>query len=375
MKNLWIRGKEKVVFTKPQTFFVLGVKGSGKSSLLEHFAEQHLENGGGVLDLYGSRDGEGLAFLRSPWVETKKVLLVCGDNVDVDCSFPVKHVSKLRLQDLEDNDLVISSSPCYSSPNSEYMQVNKLVDLLYQRLSWKKITYVVIREASSLYYSRLRVSENQLMAKSESVYLIRESRHMGVSMGLDTLKQTSIDLDVRSVVDYSIIKAVGLPGLPRELEWLYSFVDPHYFRQLKKDQFIILSKEGSIGLGVFPEVKWHKDAGEHILKALGLKIEYGEEIRESRKSGSNQTVGDVEHGDLVSMYEVEKQSMGKIAAKLKRSKSTVKAQIDFHNGAVSRSGFCPICKRVKSDLQHDTIVTFTYGRSTKDKPPLAEVLE
>ncbi len=37
--------------------------------------------------------------------------------------------------------------------------------------------------------------------------MIRESRHMGVALGLDTLKFTSIDLDIRAVLDYLCLKS------------------------------------------------------------------------------------------------------------------------------------------------------------------------
>jgi hypothetical protein len=62
----------------------------------------------------------------------------------------------------------------------------------------------VTREASNLFYARLRLSNNQLAAKTEFIYMIREMRHCGVALGLDTLKYTSIDFDVRST------KSVGL---------------------------------------------------------------------------------------------------------------------------------------------------------------------
>jgi hypothetical protein len=76
-KILWAKGNEKIRFNRPDTWFCLGLRGTGKSSLLEHVAEQHLAEGHVVFDLFGSRDGEGLAWLRSPHVKDKQVLLAC----------------------------------------------------------------------------------------------------------------------------------------------------------------------------------------------------------------------------------------------------------------------------------------------------------
>jgi len=42
MKIVWARENDKISFNRPNVFFVTGIKGSGKSSLLEHIAEQYL---------------------------------------------------------------------------------------------------------------------------------------------------------------------------------------------------------------------------------------------------------------------------------------------------------------------------------------------
>jgi len=154
-----MRGNENLSFNRPHTYYVLGIRGAGKSSLLEHIAELHLERGHAILDLFGSRDGEGLAWLRSPWAEEKRILLYHGDNADVSAPYDTKKVSEASLSDLNDYDILISASPLYSSPSDEFLQVNRLTNLLYQRLSWRRLVYVIVREAANLYYSRLKVAE------------------------------------------------------------------------------------------------------------------------------------------------------------------------------------------------------------------------
>jgi hypothetical protein len=45
-----------------------------------------------------------------------------------------------------------------------------------------------------------------------------------------------------------------------------------------KQFFVILSKEGSIGLREFKEIPWHKQERENILKSVGVSVKYGEKI-------------------------------------------------------------------------------------------------
>ncbi len=43
--------------------------------------------------------------------------------------------------------------------------------------------------------------------------------------------------------------------------------------------------------------------------------------------------------------------MHRIAEKLDRSTASVQSHIKQHNRAVDRSGFCPLCRRVKGELE------------------------
>lgn len=348
MKISWIRGSETIDFSLPNKFFVLGLIGTAKSTFLETMAEEYLFRNQAVCDIFGSRDGEGLAWLRSKWVTSgeKKVLLVHGQNVDVKCSYDTKSVSDLKLNDFDNYDLIISSTPLYITPNQEFREVNRLLDLLYKRQSWTRLVYGITREAANLFYSRLRVSGDQLQAKAEAVYLIRESRHMGLALGLDSLKYTSIDIDMRMLTDFQIIKSLGRFGLPDDLKWLYSFIRPEFIRKMGKNEFVIITNSGAIGIGVFQPLLWHKQQGEHILKAVDVKVEYGEVPKLGEDRRTYKTIGDEEHAEIMALYLDEKQSMAKIEKLKRRSRSTIKAQIDEHDEAVTRSGFCPKCKRV-----------------------------
>lgn len=169
--------------------FYFRSKRRSKIIFLEHRAEGFIKRKQIVLDLFGSRDGEGLAWLRSKWANIdertpdfeRKILLIHGDSCDVSAPVDTVNVSKLRMDHFKKYDLLISSAPLYASVDDEFTQVNTITDLLYRRLTWQKIIYVVVREASNLYYSRLRVSKSQVNAKAEMIYLIREARHMGMA--------------------------------------------------------------------------------------------------------------------------------------------------------------------------------------------------
>jgi hypothetical protein len=94
------------------------------------------------------------------------------------------------------------------------------------RMSWDKLIYCLVREAANLYYSRLKVDPNQNLAKANMIYLIREARHVGMAMGLDTLRMMAIDIDVRAVTDFRVLKSQGVMGLAKELHFMYRLLEP-----------------------------------------------------------------------------------------------------------------------------------------------------
>ncbi len=295
--------------------------------------------------MFGSRDGESLAWLRSPYAKDKKVLLLKGENVDVQCSFPVKSAESVTVQDFEANDIIISSSPLYLSMDQEFAYAAKLTDILYKRLFHNKLIFLVCREAANFYYSRLKVSDSQLYAKAQMTYLIREARHMGIALGLDSIRFYAIDIDIRSLSDYLILKSQGVQGLSKDLKWLYKYVSPSLMRYMKPEQFIMLTNRGSIGYGIFPEISWHKRERENILSDVGIKVEYGEVLRESESKGAFRTVSDKEHCEMIRLYIEENLGFVKMGLRVNRSSATTQKHVNVHNALVHGSGFCTSCRR------------------------------
>jgi len=350
MEIFWRRGNERLSYTHPETFFALGVRGSGKSTLLEHIAMKYLEKNAVILDSFASADGENLAWLRAPFIKDLRVCLLKGSNVDVETSFDVKQVENLGLNDLEKYDLIISARPCYLNKDHEFYSVGQLTNLLYRRFHYKRLICLLAREASNLWYSRVKISETQADSKAEAIYLLRESRHFGVSLLLDSLRYLSIDKDVRSLTDFLFLKSQGIAGLSDDLRFLYRFFSPSFIRSMKPWEFVLVCRSGGLGVGICPYHNWHKVPGEDIIKSVGLKIDYGEVLELAKDKGLYETVGDEEHTRIISLYAAQALGMNKIAAQLKRSTRTVMEHIHRHNKSVERSGFCAPCKRMASQF-------------------------
>jgi len=354
LKVVWIKGNEDINLKKTYAWLVLGVRGAGKSAFLEHLAELHLKEGNAVLDLFGARSGENLAWLRSKWINEKKILLLHGENAIIETNLNVdfKKVSDISLKDFEEYDIIINSSPLYQSIDDEFNAVNIIIDKLWKRLKWHRIIYILCREGANLMYSRLKIAENQTLAKAFLTYWLRESRHVGCSLGVDSQRFMALDVDVRNVVDMLVFKTLGSLGLSKELWWIYRYIEPSFMQRMKPNQFVMLSRKGDLGVGVFPLTEWHLREGEGILSKIGLKITFEEKPMEAISRGTFKTIGDVEHTQIIEMYIEKEMSMREIAKQLDRSSASILMQIDKHNLAIEKMGYCPMCRRAKSKFEN-----------------------
>ena len=278
-------------------------------------------------------------------MKNKEVCLLKGENVDVETEHDCKLVDNLSLKDLERYDFIISSHPLYLNRDHEYFSIGKLIGLLYKRLHWTRLICLIAREASSLWYSRIKVSESQSDAKSEALYMFREMRHLGVSLALDSLRLQGIDIDLRTHTDFLFIKSQGIDGLPDNMNFLYyNYFNPAFIRNMKPWQFALVCRKGPIGAGFFPYHEWHKREKENIVKAVGLKIEYGVELEQPKDMGTFKSIGDKEHTEIISLY-ASGLGYNKIHEQLGRSTKSLHDHIHKHNNAVTRSGFCAVCRR------------------------------
>lgn len=359
LQGRWIRFREKIDYKKANCNLIVGGKETGKSALNENLATHYAEASpkGTIIDLFGSRDNEGLGWCRSPYKES--ILLVAGDSVDVSSSWDFKHTSKIRLSDFGKYRVVISVSAFYSNLSEEHHAIKTLMDLLWKRTHWTDVWYLLIRETANLIYSRITVGEDQVRAKAYLIYVMREARHMGYAIGADAIRYMSVDIDLRSLADYTFLKACGSDGLPKSLKWLYSKFEPFSIMRMPINRYIILSRRGTLGRGTFEYPKWHKQEKEDLLKQLDIQIDYGEPIDYGDKGYKR--VSDFEHEELVILKtsgdKGQPLSFQKIATRKRRSVATIHKEVTRHNEEIHRNGFCRRCKRLKSEWQTRIIGT------------------
>lgn len=353
----WIKGYKKLDYTRASVIFEQGTTGGGKSRDLEYHGERNLDVGNCVLDGHCANDNENLAWARpvmqdregSPYRD-KRILLLRGPNTSVTSSFTDKNVEDLVLEDFTKYDLIIAP-PCnfYPRPQAVYDAVNHIVDLLYYRESYDRLVYLLMREASSLWYSRLKLEWAQLEAKARMIYMLREMRHSGVSLGLDTLKDKSIDADIRNLIDFLYLRKQGAAGLPEDLHYVYSYFDAEWMQRMPVNEFVVRTKEGDMGWGRIPWASWHKVEKENMRTIVGVVADHSdpEEGKDKKQAG----VDDEQHARMVRLYhEVDpdtgrQYSMAKIGKMLGRSPTTVQNQLVEHDVSIQAQGYCPRCRR------------------------------
>lgn len=349
MKIRWVRFPHlitaklrKILGIRPVACTILGGKETGKSSLNECAASHYKQ----IIDLFGSRDNEGLAWLRSPL--NKKVLFLKGETVEIDCNCAdVKNTSEFKVSDMDKYDTVISAAAFYSSIREEWKSVATLMDRLWYRQGWNEPICLVIREAASLLASRHILGEDQTHALNYTIYVLRELRHCGFAITLDTIRWFGIDRDIRAVTDYTFIKATGTEGLPPDLRFMYRYFNPFKIQQMKPNQFVVLSRQGAIGTGSFQLPYWHKQEKENLLNRFDIRIKYDREAAFAAEN-KNQKVSDLEHVRIIKMrVELPEtdNSMEKIGKTIQRSSRTIMEQIRHHNNSISVVGSCDKCQR------------------------------
>jgi hypothetical protein len=361
--NKWKRFPQKLDFTRPNRFVIAGMPETGKSSLGEVIAARYNKNDDGkVLDLFSARDNEGLSWCRHDKFKND-VLLLHGDSVEVSSEWEEKSISKLKLKDLADHKTIISVPAFYGTLREEWFGIDRVMKILWRRTHWDKVWFINIREGTSLLYSRLSLGENQAQAKASFIYAIKEFRHCGMAMAIDIIRYYGLDTEVRTISDYTFIKAHGQEGLPKSIGWLYRYYD--LFRdvmQMPPWVFILLTKKGGVGHGTFEYPYWHKEEKENILDILDIEVRYGMAINYGDR---HKQVGDFEHVDIIrariadgkastSMQQLAEggtYSFSDKEIKLQhRSTATIKKVVSDHNKDLKAVGYCPICRRAKAEV-------------------------
>ena len=169
-------------------------------------------------------------------------------------------------------------------------------------------------------YSRLQVVKDTQKAKSQTIEFLRQSRHIGVAVGVDTIRYTGVDTELRGVIDYIFIKGTGIEGLPKDyLRWVYSYIKPRAIDTLHPQYAIVISKQRPMAIFKIEYPWWHKEEKEDILETLDIGIEYNQE-EESKPQGK--VTNDI-HKRIVELKEKEGKSYMTIASELGLNERTV----------------------------------------------------
>lgn len=334
------------------------MRGSGKSSLLEVLAIQYSK----IIDLFGSSDNEGLCWCKPEfdhlfqalYGRPPNILLITGKGKQVASKFATKNIDELKLSDFKEYDIITTVHAFYVDETRYFEALHKITRLLWkQRTYWTEPWFVLVREASNWIYSRMKMVKNDAMAKADFVKSLREARHHGLAVGVDTIRWTSLDKEVRDVSDYIFLKRVGAIGLPDDLRWMYRYIRPYSMMQARPQAFMLTTGRGAVGFGKFDYPLWHKEEKENILKSTSIEVKRTEEaVPEDRRYA----MGDFEHAEVIAKYK-ELQSMGKVAKALVRSPATIHKHLTLHNKEVKVRKKCSRCYHAASEYATKIIVT------------------
>lgn len=308
---------------------------------------------GKILDFFGSRDNEGLAWCRSPY---DKILYIISDSASISCSYDVKNIKDVRLSDFENYQVIIAVSAFFQNLYDEFHFIRTIMDRLWYRESWRRPWLLGIRETANLLFSRVSVKEDQAQAKAYVIYVLREMRHHGLAVAADAIRLKAVDIDIRELADYTFIKKPGRHGLPKEDRYVYRYFDPYKVMRMPPDRYILLTKDGTIAAGEFEYPWWHKTEKENLRKEFDIQVEFGDQVEYGDKGYKR--ISDFDHEKIVmKRYEDEEGTpwekplaMHRIAEDLKISSKTVWEQITNHNKTVERNKECPRCARIRSHM-------------------------
>lgn len=342
------------------------MRGAGKSSLLETLAIKYTK----IIDLFGSSDNEGLSWckeefrvkFREAYGRDPDILLIKSSAITVATEHTTVDINDLTMEDIENHDVITTVHAFYRDEREYFDALFAIVEMLWKkRTHWRDAWLVLIREAANWIYARLKVVKTDSAAKAEFIKSLREARHQGLAVAVDTLRWTNLDKEIRDLADYIFIKRVGAIGLPEDLKWLYRYCKPYSLMQMKPNGFLLTTSKGAVGIGVFDFPDWHKGEKENIFRSTG--IETTEDLDAMPKIDEHE-VGRLEHAVLIKKY-VELKTMKAAAEDTGRAAGTISNHVNEHNDDIQRKGVCRRCSESGSPLA-DVIVHTRKGRKKRD---------
>ncbi|MDG7041577.1 MAG: hypothetical protein JRN22_00800 [Nitrososphaerota archaeon] len=285
----WLQGPQVgPTFKTPESSFISGAVNSGKTRLLIRLALQYqAEAGAQIIDTFGAEnDNESLAFLMRPKTRDS-TLMIIGDEVTVDGWDNKMPISTFSLEAAKEYDVIVTDRALYGPYDSKrhdllyYAALSRIFELVKRRRGQRRLICLTIREAWNVIYSQLRagISRDEQAAMQEFRKLHNQRSHAKVAVIIDTQRYGDLAASVRSLVDFQYLKGFGKQVIPPELHYLYR---PNLFgfgsgrewmpRNMRKNQFIILTEHNGVAIGWYRDISWHPEKGTSPLDKLGITV-------------------------------------------------------------------------------------------------------
>ncbi len=282
--DLWKHKFDPPRYDIAGTFRVFGMRYSAKSAFLEAVSCKFRKHNATIIDVFGSRDGESAAWAQDS-CPYKNILFLTGDSVKLDFAnrkFDQIKISEFTLKKAEEYEIVVTTPRFYKSENEQYRALSRIVDCLkwrdefLQKDGSLKIDCLLVREARKLLTSRIvaGAARDIQAAERDFIDLHDEGYHVGVSFLIDTLRPGALEINIREIANYTIIKRIGKMELPRQYWHLAKYFnnDWDYIRGMPLDEFILQTDKNAVCNGHFDKVPWHIVRGESLITKLGISI-------------------------------------------------------------------------------------------------------
>lgn len=306
-----------------------GIRGGGKSALLENLAA----NWPKVIGLYGSLDDEILALLRA-YKYLKKFergLILGPKTTSVTSSWNYEYYGDLSFADFQKYDVIVMPQKIHTTPKSFSLGCEHVSNFLLKRPSVTDYWFLIVYEAANIMWARQSLKNAKLdQAKAYLVWLLRQLRHVGVSIGMDSQYLLALDKEVRGISDYTFFKNLGQFSLPPEMEWIYGYSPPNGIRALYPNEFVATDKFGGVYSGWFKLPPWHKTPKENIYEMLGIKYEFGDPELAAFDTNENNGREDIAtHTEIIRAF-METKTIKGTANKSSHDRDTVRKHLGLH---------------------------------------------
>lgn len=329
-------------FRRPNTFsgkirrtganihWCVGIRGGGKSALLKNLASSTHK----IIGVYGARDDEVLDLLRMYKYfdgRFEKGLIVRPASVDVKSSWNTVTYDSLTLNDIEKHDIIVAPQKLFPKPELFFQGTQRILDIIWTRPSIDKTWGLLVLEAANVIYSRMFLKRANIeAAKAYLILLIREMRHVGVAMFLDSQRGMALDKEVREQSDYTYLKNMGSFSLPGEMKWVYKYLVPRGMRAMYPNEFACIDKWGGTYLGRSMLPPWHKNPHEDIYKSLGITFEKSDNAIDAvfNEAGEEDVFL---HNEIMNVFYGEGNQKIKTTARLtNHDRATVQRHVKLH---------------------------------------------